>query len=265
MKHLKVLSVAFMVTCLGLSHTTRADNIELALLLDGSASLGQVGWDAQLDAYVSIFNENFHSTMMHPDDDLYVSIFQFDGSFMTPAHPSVHRLIDQTLVDDDTAATSFATLLANLSNEYHGFWTDIGTAIGDATEYLTGDETIVGDRMIIDVSTDGVPTMGGTVDEVVLTPEEYALHMADLAGAAGITVNALGVGDGADLDFLADLALHGGGGFSLHAESFSEFEDTLKTKLFREINTVTPEPSSYVLLALGVCGLILIKRKTKTA
>ncbi len=56
----------------------KVDIIELALVLDGSGSLQQSGWDAQLDAYHTIFTSgSFYDDFVTTGDELYVSAFSF--------------------------------------------------------------------------------------------------------------------------------------------------------------------------------------------
>ena len=246
MKKVRNIIATLALTLFGMN-TTNAEVIELGLLLDGSGSLGQNGWNSQVEAYQNVFNDDFITKMLDPNDELYVTVYRFDSR--------VTRAIDMTHIDSNTAAGQFGDLIANIG--YNGGLTSTGSAIYHATEYLRGNSTVESDRMVIDISTDGVPTNGGRSDG--MSNQEYALYNAERAQSYGIDVNVIGVGN-VDQQFLGDLAV-AGGGFSIHSSGFSEFETHLSEKLYREINSATPEPSSYALMALGILGLVILKKK----
>ena len=226
-----------------------AEVVELGLLLDGSGSLGSSGWNAQVEAYQNIFNDDFYTTMINPDKELHVTVYRFDSR--------VRRAINMTHIDSNEAAGDFGDLIANI--KYNRGFTSTGSAIDQATEYLRGNSTIDSDRMVIDISTDGVPTRG----QNGMNAKDHALYQADRAQGFGIDVNVIGIGN-VDQDYLADLA-EAGGGFSVHSSGFNKFETHLSDKLYREINTATPEPSAYALMLLGLIGLVAYGRKQRQA
>jgi len=119
---------------------------------------------------------------------------------------------------------------------------------------------IDGDRLIIDVSTDGLPNEPGSTANA----RAAAITAATNAAADGITVNAIGVGSGVTGDTFLSAFSSAGGGFFLTADNFSEFEGVLRQKISREVTdppTSVPEPTSMLLLGIGMLGLTAARKK----
>ena len=95
MKGFRALLVAALLVAGG---SARAGVVELALLIDGSGSLGQNNWDLQIGAYQAIFGSGtFYDDFVVGGDVLRVDAWRFD-EFVTNIVDSDD---DGAFVDDD--------------------------------------------------------------------------------------------------------------------------------------------------------------------
>ncbi|KZZ49235.1 hypothetical protein A3758_31760, partial [Oleiphilus sp. HI0118] len=214
--------------------------IELALVLDGSGSIGQSDFDLQTQAYQNIFSSGtFYDDFVVGADQLYVSSWQFSAT--------TQKEQDWFLINDNASAAAFGATFADI--DYMQGWTNTA----DAISMVAGDilsNNIDGDELVMDISTDGVPCVSGSC------PQNYAISVGEATSAAsnGIVVNAIGVGSGIDVNYL-DAITQPSNGFYTTATDFSAFETALAGKLFREINdppTSVSEPATLSLFGLGL-------------
>ena len=261
-KTLLLILTAFLLFGFGMIQTASASTLELALVLDGSGSISDSDFQKQLDGYKNAFaSGSFYDTFVTPSkyDTLVVSAFQFATN--------VIREIDWTTITNNTQATDFGNLFTTSTFTQLGQYTNTDAAIQDATAYF-GSST--NDR-VIDISTDGDPTRSGDGSNTSSgdpVHETNAITAADNARAAGITVNAIGIGSNINADFLEDLVGIGSGsgntGFYLSAANFNDFSDVLEDKLGREIiGTTIPEPGTMILFGFGLLGMANISRRRK--
>ena len=233
-----------------------ATSMELALVLDGSGSINASNWQLQLQGYKDAFaSGTFYDDYVAPSpyDTLYVGVYQFATN--------VVQEIGWTAINNNTDATAFGNMFtfAQLTG-----WTDTQGAVQHATDGLLGNG-IASAKMVMDISTDGNPTLcdGGTSSYSTncpygSNPTLAAIQAANSSRANGVTINALGVGNYVNSTFLDALVginpVSNPEGFYLRASDFGQFGATLETKLGREITNV-PEPASILLLLAGMIGI----------
>jgi hypothetical protein len=221
-------------------------------------------------------------------DDNVLEVLVWDSPIV------VSSFVEWTMIEDDTDAFGFGAQFAGLPQP--GNTTNTSGALDIATnggmagcpEFQTftqfnpvlpfcnlaqqeipgiTNNGIDGQRLVIDISTDGDPTEpngNGTPNDA---DDALAIAAADDARAQGVTVNALGVKSfgeqGPDLAFLTALVgddpLKDPQGFVLTADSFEDFEATLRNKLAAEI---IPVPAALPLFLSALAGLGFWRRRS---
>jgi hypothetical protein len=268
-----------------------ATTLELALVIDGSGSISASDWQLQIGAYQSVFQDNFHSALIQPSpfDNVAVAAYVFSGGFeftvdtggVMEVYPvSVFSYLDWTLIENDTDAFNFGAQFAGIPQPAGTTATTAAlntaafgglvscpfaancfpAAPGTSPFQLTAtgllNNAFNGDALVIDISTDGVPTEPNGGGDPNQADSDLAIAKANEIRSSGITINAIGVG-GLDTEFLEALVgvnpAASPGGFFVTADTFNEFGAALRDKLGRE---VVPAPPAGILLLTGMAGLL---------
>ncbi len=250
MKSLKSLYKAYAVAAIISLSAMPAKSaiIEMALVLDGSGSMGYNGFEQQKDAYQNIFSSGtFYDDFLISGDQLYVSSWQFSTNIQLEQ--------DWFLIEDNATASVFGATFADI--EWLGGWTNTALAINTiSTDMLNN--TINGDELVINISTDGVPCLR---DSQGGCPQDFQISITEAETAAnnGIVLNAIGLGDRVDENFLSLITEPSGGSYESSVD-FTAFQSTLEDSLFRDINSVS-EPGMLALFGLFIVGIAAKRRR----
>ncbi|WP_162914962.1 DUF1194 domain-containing protein [Desertibaculum subflavum] len=214
--------------------------LELALVVDASGSISSSNWNLQMTGY-----HNALTSVLPTDGSVAVSVIRF------ATNASVVRSMTQinSAGDRDALADFFLTL----SQSGNGNSTCISCGIFSGEGTLDSDPLTKG---VIDVSTDGEWNTGVDPNGPAGTSGTAEWAVANDADV----VNALGIGTGTAPNFA-----HGPGSFSLLADSFADFEATLRTKLLRETGQDVPEPAALAMFGAMLVGLGALGRRRRRA
>ncbi len=157
---------------------------ELALILDGSASITNENFVTLKSIYSDVFrNSNFYDQIIAPlpsgKQNIAVSTFQFGYG----GGKTVRQDIDWMVIDSSAAAATFADQLDTL--------TQMGghqSPLGDAISYVTDDlrqNAYAGDYLIIDIASDGYAFL----ENVSWEKATIDAYWADINAINGISVN----------------------------------------------------------------------------
>ncbi len=224
--------IASIVVACATTVGAQAALLELGLAIDGSGSIGTTDFNLQRQGYVNALTD-----LLPTDGTVAVGVWVFGSS--------VSQVFNEQIID---SAAKKAALITSISNLVYpnGSSTALGPAITNAAARLLQND-IVGDRQVIDVSTDGFGNSG--INQV--TARDNAL-------AAGIEqINGLLVGSSASSTFVG-----GTGSFSIAADTFADFEAALRRKLTIEITGGVPDAgSTLAMLGIGCVTIAGLRRR----
>jgi Protein of unknown function (DUF1194)/PEP-CTERM motif len=215
---------------------SQAKSIGIALLIDGSGSIGAADYALQVQAYQNVLSGTFFTdeVLSRGFDTIEFNTWIFATGVVACGGP--------TTVTSNATSTAYGNVIAGCAQT--GGSTNTALAINTATAWLS---SLTVDRTVTDISTDGDPCCGGSA-------VQDAIDAGNASRAAGHRVNAIGVG-GPSIATLNAITDAGGGnplsGFVLTAANFADFEAALRQKIPREI----PVPGTLLLLGMGLLGL----------
>ena len=255
MSKLKSFLLVIATACFVASNTSWAVpvDLELSLVIDVSGSVNIAEYNQQMDGYANAFRDaDIQSSILGgPNGAIAVNAIFYNITAVEG--------ISFTLLNSNAGIDSFADTLDNFARPIIGGTTVIPMGI-DLSVTTFGDETggtangFESTRQVIDVSADGASDPLDTQ-----TSRDNAL-------AAGVdTINGIAIEAFAlptVTEFLEDNAIGGKNAFVVTAFGFDNFNDAIIQKLDQELNPV-PEPSTWAMMALGLIGLCISRRRKK--
>ena len=223
MRHWLVALLIFLSALLARPVETRAEEVDLALVLavDASGSVNQQRFEMQKRGYVEAFRNPrvWRAIQSGMRGTIAVQMFQWTGPFLQ------RQSVGWMIVRDQASAEAFALAIEQGERQLFGGGTSISGAIDHGVRVLE-EMPHKAARKVIDVSGDGENSSG--------RPARVA---RDAAVAQGIVINGLPI-----LAFEPFLDQHyerevigGEGSFMIVAKNFETFGDAVLRKLIAEI------------------------------
>lgn len=186
--------------------------LALILLLDGSGSIRAPDWEAQVEGHAAAFEDPAIQRAIALGGPVAVAARVFDDA--------TRPLTAWHLVATPAEARAFAASLRAAPRGGQG-GTDIGRALTEAVASLPT-APCTPDDQVIDLVTDGEADARSTA------------AARDAAIAAGVRINALGVGSATAADWLREHVVTPNG-FVMAAEGWAEFATAIRRKVSLEI------------------------------
>lgn len=218
---LLVLVLLVLAALLPLRAETRGVDLALVLAIDISASIDADEHSLQMAGLAAALQspDVREAIQSGPHRRIAIAVTQWSGL-------RVQRLVvPWTVVDSDESARRLAMRVLAAPRADSGGGTSISLALEHAIRLFASAPQA--SRRVIDLSTDGINNIGPPLEEVrrLLKREQ-------------ITVNGLAISNEWPRlqDYLDERVIIGTAAFSIRASGFPDFEDTMRTKLLREIS-----------------------------
>lgn len=229
-------SAVFYLTALFSVNDASAQDVDLELVLamDASGSISEHEYMLQLNGTADAFlDSNIQAAITSgPRGKVAVAIVLWSDAAFPKANSGWH------ILDDEASIIAFSNLVRkfNLTADNkmgaNGGGTGIGAGIAEAIR-LIRENKLNGERMVVDVSGDGIETDFWFTRKTIMMPDAKLL-----AEINNVTINGLPIltRDHPDLDqYYRENVIFGPGAFIEKATDFDDFSRAIRRKLFREI------------------------------
>ena len=215
-------------------------DLELSLVIDVSGSVDNSEYNLMMDGYANAFRDaTVQSNILNGTNGaISVNTIFFAGSAFTTSLDSF------VLLDSMTAINDYADTLDNFIRPGSG-GTAIYTGTNKAISLLDADTLYEGDGFVIDISGDGANS-SASQDQAARTSAE----------SKGYKINGITIGS-ASIEAYYQANVITNDGFTIHANSFGDFQAGILKKLKAETGPTppsAPEPTTLALIALGLLG-----------
>lgn len=218
-------SIGVLLLCL-MANAAQARCADLALVLaiDASGSIDEAEFALQQRGYADAFRSDRVQAALNSAGTVDIAVVLWGDSAMPVQVLPWHRL------DRAAGAGQLAQMIETAPRRVNGN-TAIGGGLWAALDLLA-DPARCADRSVINVSGDGIESLGPRPDSVVTLGQSRAR-----ATASGVTINALAISEGNErlVDWFRQRVATGPGSFVMQVTTFSGFADAIAEKLAREI------------------------------
>lgn len=209
-------------------------DLELVLAMDASGSISEHEYMLQLNGTADAFlDSNIQAAISSgPRGKIAVAIVLWSDAAFPKANSGWH------ILDDEASIIAFSNLVRkfNLTADNkmgaNGGGTGIGAGVAEAIR-LIRENNLNGERMVVDVSGDGIETDFWFTRKTIMMPDAKLL-----AEINNVTINGLPIltRDHPNLDqYYRENVIYGPGSFIEKAADFNDFARAIRRKLFREI------------------------------
>jgi hypothetical protein len=209
-------------------------DVELVLAVDVSGSIDSEEYQMQHEGYAAAFLNRAVVEAIQSGEHQAIAVTFVEWS----GFGHQRQMVPWTLVKDAATAKAFADAIKAVPRAFSD-WTSISDAI-DFSVALFQDSDFEGERLVVDVSGDGVNNNGRPVTAA-----------RDDAIAKGIIINGLPIlNEDPTLDtYYHDNVIGGPGSFKIAVKDFDTFAEAILSKLVREIASLPPAAFTVAALA----------------
>ena len=217
-KHLLAAAAALFTLCSS-AWAVQVD-VELVLAVDTSGSIDGEEYQMQHEGYADAFSSDAVVEAIQSGAHRAIAVTYVEWSGL--GHQK--QLVPWTIIKDKKDAAAFAAKIKE-SNRSYSDWTSISDAI-DFSAKLFDDNGFEGERLVIDVSGDGINNNGRPINDA----------RSDAVNA-GITINGLPILTEYPTldDYYRENVIGGPGSFVVAVSDFDGFGNAILGKLVREI------------------------------